>query len=205
MSELTSAIRTSRPAPGAFERSAVERARLALVPVRRVNTPRAPFAVLVFLILGAGVVGLLMFNTQMQQDSFYATSLQKQADNLTAQRESLEMQLDALRDPQRLGQAARQLGMVVPPNPTFVDLVTGRIVGTPLVATSDDGTQINPKPLSLPKSLNPPAIIVKVPAEATPKSTPTGQTGAGHGPASPVNGAAAGTNGTRTPTQGAAR
>jgi hypothetical protein len=200
MSELTSPIRSSRPAI-----AAVERARLALVPVRRVNAPRAPFAVLVFLILGAGVVGLLMFNTQMQQDSFYATRLQQQADQLTAQRESLQLELEALRDPQRLAQAGRQLGMVIPPTPAFVDLVTGRIVGTPTRATTGDGMQINPKPPAKPRELRPPAIEVEVPAKTTPASTKPGQTGGGDGPASTATGTTAGTNGTTTPTQGAAR
>lgn len=71
--------RTSRTAS-----SALERARLALVPVRVSRAPKAPFAVLVLAVLGAGVVGLLMFNTHMQQGSFYATSLQARADALTA-------------------------------------------------------------------------------------------------------------------------
>lgn len=200
MSELTSPIRTPRPAI-----AAVERARLALVPVRRVNAPRAPFAVLVFLILGAGVVGLLMFNTQMQQDSFYATRLQQQADQLTAQRESLQLELEALRDPQRLAQAGRQLGMVVPPTPAFVDLVTGRIVGTPTRATSSDGMPINAKPAPLPGPLRPKPIIVKVTSKAPATTAKPGQTAAGDGHASTPTGATAGTNGTTTPTQGAAR
>ena len=200
MSELTSPIRTARPAA-----AAVERARLALVPVRRVNAPRAPFAVLVSLILGAGVVGLLMFNTQMQQDSFYATRLQQQADQLTAQRESLQLELDALRDPQRLAQAGRQLGMVVPPTPAFVDLVTGRIVGTPTRARTGDGMAINPKPTGLPKELRAKPIYVSVPAKAPPTTTKPGQTGADDGHASTPTGTTAGTNGTTTPNQGAAR
>jgi len=200
MSELTSPIRTSRPAI-----AAVERARLALVPVRRVNAPRAPFAVLVFLILGAGVVGLLMFNTQMQQDSFYATRLQQRAEQLTAQREGLQLELDALRDPQRLAQAGRQLGMVVPPTPAFVDLVTGRIVGTPTRATSGDGMAINPKPAALPKPLRPPAIVVEVQAKPSTTTAKPGQTGSADGHASTPTGTTAGTNGTTTPTQGAAR
>src|SRR3982751_3586875 len=133
MSELTSPIRTSRPAP-----SALERARLALVPVRVANAPRAPFAVLVFLILGAGVVGLLMFNTQMQQDSFYATRLQNQADRLTAQQQSLQMDLDGLRDPQHLAWAASQLGMVQAPVPAQINLLTGKVEGIPTVATPED-------------------------------------------------------------------
>lgn len=209
MSQVTSAVRAARPSLRGFERTAVERARLALVPVRRVDAPRAPFAVLVFLILGAGVVGLLMFNTQMQQDSFYATKLQHQADKLTAERESLQMELDDLRDPQRLGQAARQLGMVQPPVPAFVDLATGRIVGTATTATRADGVGINPRPSNRRPSFQPPTKVVTVKAKA-PTSTPdaadrTGRTAGGDGPASPDSATTAGRNGAGTAAQGATR
>src|SRR5690349_3321053 len=89
--------------------AAVERARLSLVPAVRARAPRAPFAVLVLAVLGVGVVGLLMFNTHMQQDSFYATRLQQQADALTAQKQKLQADLDALRDPQAVAAAGKRL------------------------------------------------------------------------------------------------
>ena len=57
----------------------------------------------------------------MQQASFYATSLQQQADDLTAQQQKLAMELDALRDPQHLAEQARELGMVAPAVPAFID------------------------------------------------------------------------------------
>ncbi|MDX6373304.1 MAG: hypothetical protein QOD98_2292, partial [Nocardioidaceae bacterium] len=46
---------------------AVARARLAVVPRRRIRAARMPFVTLVSLVLLGGVVGLLCFNTQMQQ------------------------------------------------------------------------------------------------------------------------------------------
>ena len=52
---------------------AVDRARLTVVPRRRVRAARMPFVTLVSLVLLGGVVGLLCFNTQMQQASFAAT------------------------------------------------------------------------------------------------------------------------------------
>ena len=61
-----------------FAEAAVERARLTVVPPRRAigqtQAARTPFAVLVIAMLVAGVVGLLMFNTNMQQSSFRATA-----------------------------------------------------------------------------------------------------------------------------------
>lgn len=208
MSQLSSTARAARPAPRRREWQAVERARLALVPARRVDAPRAPFAVLVFLILGAGVVGLLMFNTQMQQDSFYATRLQNQADRLTAQQEGLQMQLDGLRDPQHLAWAASQLGMVPAPVPAQINLLTGKVEGIPTVATGADRVQINPKQTTVRPSWQPPTKVVTVNETAkTPANTPakTGRKGHADGPASPTKGTAAGRNVAGTAAQGATR
>lgn len=180
------ALRTSRAA------AAVERARLSLVPVRKSPAPRAPFVVLVLAILGAGVVGLLMFNTHMQQTSFYATKLQHRADALVARQQMLDMELETLRDPQRVALAARDLGMVAPGVPTFVRLRDGRIVGTPTVASPEDTVTIKPKPPALPAPLVPKPIyvIVKPPATTTTTATTTTPTT---------------TTTTRTPTRGTAR
>ena len=51
---------------------AVTRARLTVVPRRRTQAPRIPFVTLVTVVLVGGVVGLLLFNTSMQQASFAA-------------------------------------------------------------------------------------------------------------------------------------
>ena len=102
--------------------------------------------ILVFATLVAGVVGLLMFNTQMQQSSFHATALQQKADSLVAQQQSLDMELEELRDPQRLAQQARRLGMVPPLDPAFVRLSDGKTLGSPLPASPDDAVRINPLP-----------------------------------------------------------
>ena len=73
-----------------FAEAAVERARLTVVPPRRqldrTQAARTPFAVLVLVMLAAGVVGLLMFNTNMQQLSFTATSLQDRVNVLVGDR-----------------------------------------------------------------------------------------------------------------------
>lgn len=204
MSSLTSAARVRAPRTAA----AVERARLALVPARAVGAPRAPFAVLVFLILGAGVVGLLMFNTQMQQASFRATELADRAATLTAQRQALDMELERLRDPQRLAVAGRGLGMVMPPVPAFLRLSDGKVLGSPTVATAADGTSIYDRPARVPSVLNPPATVIEVVAKPTKAATQpkkNGQTRPGTGPASTDAAAAAGTNDAATAAQGAPR
>lgn len=170
-------------------RNAVERARLTVVPVRRTRAPRMPFAVLVGLILGLGVVGLLLFNTHMQQQSFYATSLQTKADALVAKQQSLDMQLDRLRDPQRLAREGRKLGMVAPEVPAFIELGSGRILGIPTPARPEDFVAVKPPAAVKPASLDPAPIIVKVPATAT-VSPAAGSGTAAKGSAAGSNGAA---------------
>jgi hypothetical protein len=181
MSQMAEGARTRVPR---FAEAAVERARLTVVPQRamgRTQAARTPFAILVIGMLVAGVVGLLMFNTNMQQASFRATALQRQAAALTAQDQSLRMELDQLRDPQRLAVAAKKLGMVAPAQPAFVRLADGRILGTPAPATPADSVRINAAPTTKPRVINPPPIIIKVPASAVDGTTKSGTAGATSG------------------------
>jgi hypothetical protein len=110
---------------------AVERARLTLVPRRRVAAGRAPFLALVSMLLVGGVVGLLLFNTSMQQASFATTALEQQSSRLAAREQGLGMDLDRLRNPQRIAGAAQRLGMVQACSPAFLRLGTGAVTGAP--------------------------------------------------------------------------
>ena len=114
--------------------AALGRARLAVVPRLRSRAPRVPFVMLVSVLLLTGVVGLLLFNTSMQQASFTATRLQDQADVLAAREQALTTQLEELRNPQRLAAEACRQGMVVGPPAVFLDLATGKVSGTPVAA-----------------------------------------------------------------------
>jgi hypothetical protein len=84
---------------------AVERARLRVVPRQRVRAPKVPFVMLVSALLLAGVVGLLLFNTTMQQNSFAAADLQTQADDLRSEEQALQAEIDEL--PTRSASARR--------------------------------------------------------------------------------------------------
>ena len=172
ISPLMEGARTRVPR---FAEAAVERARLTVVPPRRTlgrtQAARTPFAVLVIAILAAGVVGLLMFNTSMQQTSFKATALQDQVNVLTAKEQSLALELDELRDPQHLAVSAKELGMVAPSQPAFVRLADGRVLGNPTPATVGDTVRVNPLPSKKPAALKRKTVIVKVPAATTPGTT----------------------------------
>lgn len=111
---------------------AVQRARLTVVPRPRTRprAPRVPFVTLVSVIMLGGVIGLLLFNTSMQQASFRATALEQQAADLTAQEEALRMELQELENPQRVAAAAQDNGMVLPAGgPLVLPLGTGEILG----------------------------------------------------------------------------
>lgn len=176
ISSARAGVRTRVPR---FAGAAVERARLTVVPPRRslgrTQAARTPFAVLVLAMLAAGVVGLLIFNTNMQQASFTATDLQQQMGTLTAREQSLDMELDELRDPQHLATAAKQLGMVAPDQPGFIQLGTGTVLGQPVPATPEGAVRINALPAELPSSVKQKTIIVKpkLPAVRTTSQTDT--------------------------------
>lgn len=156
-----------------FAEAAVERARLTVVPRRATHAPKVPFVALVSLLLVAGVVGLLLFNTHMQQASFTGTSLEDRASTLDAREQSLQMSLDTLRDPQKVAARAKQLGMVPAGGPAFIRLSDGKVLGTPTVADPSGTMRIAPLPTRKPKNLRPDPVIVRLePRDAAPKKGP---------------------------------
>ncbi len=143
-----------------FAETAVERARLTVVPRNSTPAPRAPFMVLVAVVLLGGVVGLLLFNTSMQQASIKATTLETQADDLHAVEQSLKMELDRLRDPQRVAARAVELNMVPLVNPAFLRLSDGTILGNPVPASAADVQRIDPQAARKPASSRQPPLTV---------------------------------------------
>jgi hypothetical protein len=178
MSSPVAQIRTRMPR---IAEVAVERARLTVVPRRRTRAARMPFVALVSMVLLSGVVGLLLFNTSMQQVSFAATALEEQANGLAARQQALEMDLDRLRDPQRVARSALGLGMVQAGNPAFLELGSGTVKGVPSVGGATP-LRINPLPPKKPALLDPPAHVVTVtPSESGHSSGDTGHGNAGNG------------------------
>jgi hypothetical protein len=112
------------------------------------------------------VIGLLLFNTSMQQASFATTALEQQASTLSARQLTLKMELDALRAPQRVADQARRMHMVLPRNPVFLDLRDGSVAGVPAVATPADGQRIWQLPPVKPPVLTPPPTVVDPPSGA---------------------------------------
>ena len=140
--------------------AAVERARLTVVPRTRSRAARMPFVTLVSLLLVGGIVGLLLFNTSMQQASFAATSLETQAETLAARQQTLTMELEELRNPQRVAEQAQRMGMVIPASPAFLEL-DGTVTGQPTPAAPDQAIALAPRRVVKPAALEPAPTIVK--------------------------------------------
>ena len=147
---------------------AVDKARLTVVPRVRTRAPRVPFVTLVSLVLVGGIVGLLLFNTSMQQASFSASSLENEADVLAAREQTLRMELDELRNPQRVAEEAQKMGMVIPAAPVFLDLETGKTSGVRTPATRENALQLLPPAPVMPAVLAPQPTVVTVPPAPTP-------------------------------------
>ena len=151
---------------------AVDKARLTVVPRVRTRAPRVPFMTLVSLVLVGGIVGLLLFNTSMQQASFTASALEAEAETLAAREQTLRMELDELRNPQRVATEAQAMGMVIPSAPVFLDLETGETTGVRTPATRENAIQLQPPAPVKPAVLAPAPTVVEVPAPTTVEEQP---------------------------------
>ncbi|WP_447646307.1 hypothetical protein [Nocardioides zeae] len=151
---------------------AVERARLQVVPRVRARAPRVPFVILVGAVLLAGTVGLLLFNTSMQQAAFTGAELQSRVDLLDAKEQTLARQAEELRDPQRLAEQATAMGMVPASAPAVVDLREGRITVPGVPASPDDALDVAPPEPVKPAVLDPAPIYRDVTPPATPETSP---------------------------------
>ena len=134
--------------------------------------PRMPFVIFVVSLLAAGLVGLLLLNTELQSGTFDITRLNSQADQLRDQQEGLEKQVRTLESPQNLADRALRMGMVPNPNPVFLRLSDGRVLGVPQEGKAGTGAAMfgpgaAPKPAVTPKpplvTPNPPTGTVKPP------------------------------------------
>lgn len=125
--------------------SAVERARLVVVPRPRSVAPRFPFLVLVSTVILVGIVGLLLFNTQMQKAAFGGRQMESERANLTVLNQELRQELQDRRSYQNVALRAQELGMVLPPTLPSLDPTTGRIDGTRVTASVEDRVVLRPQ------------------------------------------------------------
>jgi hypothetical protein len=125
------------PAAGAAKRA---EPKLRVVYGAPFRPPRLPFVIFVLSLLAAGLVGLLLLNTELQSGTFRVTDLSNRADQLRDQQEQLERQVRTLESPQNLSDRALRMGMVPNPNPVFLRLSDGRVLGVPAEGKAGTGT-----------------------------------------------------------------
>ncbi|MFE3636561.1 septum formation initiator family protein [Streptomyces sp. NPDC059168] len=149
-------------------------ARLAgLLPAGRARAARAPFVLLVVLLLGGGLIGLLVLNSALSEGSFRLDALRKQTKSLTDEEQALQRDIDGYSSPDALQRRARDLGMVPGGDPAFLD-PGGRVKGVPGAASPEPvaldgpaGTQ------AATPSAGPPSSPARTPGAPAPTSSPT--------------------------------
>jgi hypothetical protein len=97
-------------------------AALRVVPRRTIRPRRAPFVVLVLLVLAIGLVGLLVLNTALQQGSFELDELEQGTAVLRDRQAVLTAEVADRSAPGTLAREARRLGMVPAADLVFLDL-----------------------------------------------------------------------------------
>lgn len=115
---------------------------LWLVPRQAIRPPTAPFVALVLCLLGGGLLGLLLLNTVIAEDSFRVQALQQRGAALQLRQQELQRDLDAFEAPGALAARARAMGMVPAGSPAFIRLSDGTVLGVPKPATSPQPVRI---------------------------------------------------------------
>ena len=124
-----------RVAPEAGRRPALS-PHLTVAPPAPVSVPRAPFVALVLVVVVAGVMGILVLNTKINENAFTLNHLQDQQSQLDKQEQQLDQHLAELESPNSLYRAALKLGMIPSSTPAYLQLPNGQVVGVPQPATA---------------------------------------------------------------------
>ena len=107
---------------------------LRAIDVHPLRVSRLGFLIVLLTVLGAGMVGVLVLNTVIQERATQVRAVQRQAEELGYQQASLTAEVERLRSSQDLAARAWEMGLRPNPYPVFVQLEadgTGRVVGDP--------------------------------------------------------------------------
>ncbi|MER7346679.1 septum formation initiator family protein [Streptomyces aurantiacus] len=150
-------------------------ARLArLLPAGPSQAARAPFVLLVVLLLGGGLITLLILNSSLNEGSFQLTKLKKETQELTDEEQELQKDVDEYAAPDALQRRARELGMVPGGDPAFLN-PDGTVRGVPGAA---------PGVSALREAVaRPPAPVASVPALPAASPAPSAPVEPSPGPA----------------------
>ncbi|MEU0083900.1 septum formation initiator family protein [Streptomyces sp. NPDC006274] len=149
-------------------------ARLArLLPSGPSTAARAPFVLLVVLILSGGLITLLLLNSSLSQGSFELSELKKKTTELTDEQQALQRDVDRRSAPGALERRARELGMVPGGGPAFLG-PDGKVLGVPQKATAEPLPPA-PEPSQTDGDPSAPPSEQVTPPDATPSDTASAQ------------------------------
>lgn len=154
---------TARALPTARTGEAPQR-QLQVLPGGAQRAARAPFVLLVVAVLAGGLLGLLRLNIALAADALTLSDLKHTNTTLTDQVQALDQRLDVEASPARLAARASTLGMVPNPNPAFIRLSDGRVLGSPTPGAK-------PAPVAAPSAPAAKAGSTKASDKATSKAT----------------------------------
>ena len=148
---------------------------LRLVPPRRSSAAKTPFAVVLVVVLAGGLLGLLLLNTLVAQQSFALHDLGAKDKQLAQREQDLTRQVQDLEAPSSLADRAAALHMVPSGPPAFLRLSDGRVLGVP-----EPGVAPAPPAASTTWTAPKPATVTKPtkPTSAKPTKPTTTRTGA---------------------------
>ncbi len=126
-----------------------DRGRLKVVPRPPARMARIPFIAVLIALFGAGMAGLLMLNTTLQNQAFEGRALTRQANELIYSQAELESAISRRSSPEELARRASALGMRPNPHPAFLVVPSGKVIGKP---TRVQGREV-------------PALVIKTPEE----------------------------------------
>lgn len=111
---------------------------LAQVPIPQRRMAGVPFVLTIGVFLAVGMVGLLLLNTSLQDQSFAVQAQQKAANQLGYRVAALESEVTEARSSTRLAIEATKLGMVPNPYPVYLSLPSGQVIGDPTKLTGSE-------------------------------------------------------------------
>lgn len=113
---------------------------LAVAPPPPVAVPRAPFVVLVLLVVIGGVLGVLLLNTKVNENAFILHDLRQEQIVLDQRQQELEERVADADSPARLEEAARRMGLVRAERLAYLRLPEGVVVFEPPPTAGPDLT-----------------------------------------------------------------
>lgn len=171
MSQMTS---TARAGARALNRPTTQAPRLRVVTGAPLRRGSAAFVMICAALLATGLIGLLLLNTALAQDSFTLHDLRTTSNALTDAQGALSQSLDAMQSPANLAKRAAIMGMVPAQSAAFLRLSDGKIIGVAQPAPPGPGLNVvgttAPTP-AVPKPAKPASAPV-VAKPARPASAP---------------------------------